>query len=72
MFLEQFNKENSKQGWIEVICGSMFSGKTEELIRRSVILAKEEYNCRVGQRIIVTGGFPIGTQTNSFRINKKI
>jgi Thymidine kinase len=27
--------ENAKQGgWIEVICGSMFSGKTEELIRR--------------------------------------
>ena len=26
-------KSNSK-GWIEVICGSMFSGKTEELIRR--------------------------------------
>jgi thymidine kinase len=24
----------SKGGWIEVICGSMFSGKTEELIRR--------------------------------------
>ena len=24
----------SKRGWIEVICGSMFSGKTEELIRR--------------------------------------
>ncbi len=24
----------SKLGWIEVICGSMFSGKTEELIRR--------------------------------------
>jgi thymidine kinase len=23
-----------KRGWIEVICGSMFSGKTEELIRR--------------------------------------
>lgn len=27
-------KENSRKGWIEVICGSMFSGKTEELIRR--------------------------------------
>jgi thymidine kinase len=27
-----YNKPNS--GWIEVICGSMFSGKTEELIRR--------------------------------------
>ncbi len=24
----------SKMGWIEVVCGSMFSGKTEELIRR--------------------------------------
>ncbi|MFM6964062.1 MAG: thymidine kinase [Sphingomonadales bacterium] len=34
MFLEQFNQENTQQGWIEVICGSMFSGKTEELIRR--------------------------------------
>jgi len=26
--------EQFKSGWIEVICGSMFSGKTEELIRR--------------------------------------
>lgn len=34
MFLEQFNQEITQQGWIEVICGSMFSGKTEELIRR--------------------------------------
>ncbi|HKP32422.1 MAG TPA: hypothetical protein VJT83_06830, partial [Chitinophagaceae bacterium] len=25
---------NGRKGWIEVICGSMFSGKTEELIRR--------------------------------------
>ena len=28
------NTTNPKKGWIEVICGSMFSGKTEELIRR--------------------------------------
>ena len=34
MFLEN-NVQNLQQlGWIEVICGSMFSGKTEELIRR--------------------------------------
>jgi thymidine kinase len=33
MFLEP-KVNNSKTGWIEVICGSMFSGKTEELIRR--------------------------------------
>jgi thymidine kinase len=34
MFLEYNRKENVKRGSIEVICGSMFSGKTEELIRR--------------------------------------
>lgn len=28
------NVLKTKMGWIEVICGSMFSGKTEELIRR--------------------------------------
>ena len=33
MFIEP-NIRQSKKGWIEVICGSMFSGKTEELIRR--------------------------------------
>ncbi len=33
MFIE-FNSQNRKAGWVEVICGSMFSGKTEELIRR--------------------------------------
>ena len=26
--------KGQRNGWIEVICGSMFSGKTEELIRR--------------------------------------
>lgn len=34
MFLEQFPRDDKPHGWIEVICGSMFSGKTEELIRR--------------------------------------
>lgn len=34
MFLEIKRNANIKSGWIEVICGSMFSGKTEELIRR--------------------------------------
>ncbi len=27
-------QRNTKGGWIEVVCGGMFSGKTEELIRR--------------------------------------
>lgn len=34
MFLENLNQTEPKRGHIEVICGSMFSGKTEELIRR--------------------------------------
>lgn len=33
MFIEPYITGNPK-GWIEVICGGMFSGKTEELIRR--------------------------------------
>lgn len=31
MFIEPLSE---RKGWIEVVCGSMFSGKTEELIRR--------------------------------------
>lgn len=37
MFIEPHlsrNGSSSRSGWIEVICGCMFSGKTEELIRR--------------------------------------
>lgn len=35
MFLEDTSKVKKRgQGWIEVVCGSMFSGKTEELLRR--------------------------------------
>ncbi|MEJ8801110.1 thymidine kinase [Pontibacter sp. H249] len=36
MFIEPRvgNGKHTRRGWIEVICGSMFSGKTEELIRR--------------------------------------
>jgi thymidine kinase len=34
MFLEPSYQHQPNKGWIEVICGCMFSGKTEELIRR--------------------------------------
>ena len=34
MFLESYLNQSMKSGSIEVICGSMFSGKTEELLRR--------------------------------------
>jgi thymidine kinase len=37
----------SNGGWIEVICGSMFSGKTEELIRRlrRAAIARQSVQC---------------------------
>lgn len=34
MFLEQSGNHLPRRGWVEVVCGCMFSGKTEELIRR--------------------------------------
>ena len=34
MFLENTINHAKQSGWMEVICGSMLSGKTEELIRR--------------------------------------
>lgn len=47
MFIEPHIGRNSRQeknGWIEVICGCMFSGKTEELIRRlnRALIAKQK------------------------------
>ena len=46
MFLEPHHR-TQRSGWIEAICGSMFSGKTEELIRR---LRRAEI---AGQRVAV-------------------
>ncbi|MCK5387871.1 MAG: pyruvate kinase [Candidatus Izimaplasma sp.] len=42
--------------------------KMEVLIDKSIQLAKDEYDCGPGCRIILTGGFPIGSPTNFFRI----
>ncbi len=44
MFLENTVDKSQGQGWIEVISGSMFSGKTEELIRRlkRAIIARQK------------------------------
>ncbi|MFZ6010323.1 MAG: thymidine kinase [Bacteroidota bacterium] len=47
MFIEPnfgSNRQPDRAGWIEVICGCMFSGKTEELIRRlnRAIIAKQK------------------------------
>lgn len=47
MFLEQGANPHMQGGWIEVICGCMFSGKTEELIRR---LRRAEI---AGQKVVI-------------------
>tara|TARA_B100001287_G_scaffold22514_1_gene16471 strand:- start:219 stop:794 length:576 start_codon:yes stop_codon:yes gene_type:complete len=63
MFLEQFPLQNKTNGWIEVICGSMFSGKTEELIRRlrraefanqDLILFKPKIDNRYSKKNVVS------------------
>lgn len=62
MFLEPSFK-GQRSGWIEVICGSMFSGKTEELIRRikrskianqKVIIFKPSNDIRYDEKQVVS------------------
>lgn len=63
MFLEKTTHQTKRTGWIEVICGSMFSGKTEELIRRlnrariakqKVEIFKPEVDTRYGEEEVVS------------------
>ena len=63
MFLENTVNHTEKFGWIEVICGSMFSGKTEELIRRlkraqfakqSVEIFKPAVDTRYAEELVVS------------------
>ena len=63
MFLEQFPEDGKHRGWIEVVCGSMFSGKTEELIRRlkrvefagqELVLFQPKIDTRYSQENIVS------------------
>ncbi len=63
MFLENSNKGSKTRGWIEVIAGSMFSGKTEELIRRlkrakianqKVEIFKPEIDSRYSQQEVIS------------------
>ena len=50
MFIEPTRRREPphlRTGWIEVICGSMFSGKTEELIRRLTRARIAKLNVRI-------------------------
>ncbi|MGC9341797.1 MAG: thymidine kinase [Bacteroidales bacterium] len=54
MFLENSIKKGDRAGSIEVICGSMFSGKTEELIRRLKRARFAKQNVEIFKPIIDT------------------
>src|SRR5213080_3918374 len=62
MFIEPHIR-GERRGWIEVICGSMFSGKTEELIRRlkrakianlKVEIFKPEIDTRFDEKAVIS------------------
>ena len=63
MFLENTLNFDKQTGWIEVVCGSMFSGKTEELIRRikraqfaglKPVIFKPKVDTRDGEKKVVS------------------
>lgn len=63
MFLESQIEHSSQKGSIEVICGSMFSGKTEELLRRlkrakyaklKIKIFKPKIDTRYAERMVVS------------------
>lgn len=65
-----------KEGWIEVICGCMFAGKTEELLRRvrrieyakkDVIVFKPQIDNRYSENEVVSHN---NTKTKSVNISK--
>ncbi len=41
---------------------------TEIVVRKAIELAKRDYGIKKGDRVIITGGFPIGAPTNGMRI----
>ncbi|MGL4647421.1 MAG: thymidine kinase [Mycoplasmoidaceae bacterium] len=45
--MAKFNIFNREHGWIELICGPMFAGKSEELLRRIKRLEYADVNCLI-------------------------
>jgi thymidine kinase len=63
MFQENFSEKRKNKGTVEVVCGSMFSGKTEELLRRlkraeiarqRVLVVKPSIDTRYGEDYVVS------------------
>lgn len=41
---------------------------TETVVKKAIEIAKRDYGIQAGDRVIITGGFPIGAPTNGMRI----
>lgn len=85
MFYDQLPSESRNFGWIEVVCGSMFSGKTEELIRRlkrsqfanqKLLLFKPQIDTRYSEENVVSHqgtsfqAIPVGSAMEILKIWK--
>lgn len=85
MFIEPRRSRSKVRGWIEVVCGSMFSGKTEELIRRlkraeiakqNVVIFKPKMDVRYHETAVVShdenkvGSIPIENPKDIFQLSK--
>ena len=75
MFLENTVNPKEQFGWIEVITGSMFSGKTEELIRRlkraqfaqqKVEIFKPQVDIRYNEAMVVLPLVPVTPMSFKF------
>ena len=86
MFLEP-HFSGQRSGWLEVICGSMFSGKTEELIRRlkrariagqQVAVYKPSIDTRYAEESVVShdsnsfGAMPITQSAQLLEVAKEV
>ncbi len=86
MFLEYPFNEQTSFGYLEVICGSMFSGKTEELIRRvkraeisgkNIMIFKPKIDVRYDEEKIVSHNnnsipsIPVTSSKNIFLLSEK-
>ncbi|MEP6647038.1 MAG: thymidine kinase [Saprospiraceae bacterium] len=86
MFLEP-SFHTQRRGWIEVICGSMFSGKTEELIRRikrakiaeqSIEIFKPSVDTRYSTQDVVShdanviASFPVATAAEILNVSPDV
>lgn len=64
---EKFAKGLQLHSGVEAIVFPL-SENTEAVVKEAIVIAKKEHGIKKGDRVIITGGFPIGAPTNGMRI----